>query len=155
MTWFIIISLILGGIILLLLEVLVIPGTTVVGLAGAGLIGTGIFFTFADYGVLIGSLVLFATLVVSIVSVVMALRSKTWKRAALNAEIDGKVNVINAELIHVGDEGLTISRLNPVGKALFNGEYYEVVSKDNLIDPNTAVMVVKIEGNKIIVKQKS
>ncbi len=154
MTWFLIISLILVGIILLLLEILVIPGATVVGLAGGGMIAAGVYFAFTDFGVWAGALTLLGALVISIVSIVLALRSKTWNKAALDTEIDGKVNVIDPDSIHVGDEGVTVSRLNPFGKALFNDNYFEVVSKDNLIDPNQQIVVVKIDGNKIIVKQK-
>jgi len=154
MTWFLIISLILVGIILLLLEILVIPGATVVGIAGGGMIAAGVYFAFSDYGAWAGALTLLGALIISIVSIVLALRSKTWNKAALDTEIDGKVNVIDPESIHVGDEGVTVSRLNPFGKALFNDNYFEVVSKDNLIDPNQQIIVVKIDGNKIIVKQK-
>ena len=49
---------------------------------------------------------------------------------------------------------MTISRLAPSGKAIFNGETVEVASEHGLIDENREVVVVKVEGNKIFVKLK-
>jgi membrane protein implicated in regulation of membrane protease activity len=41
-----------------------------------------------------------------------------------------------------------------MGKAMIKDDFYEVTSKDNLINENTPIVVVKVEGNKIIVKPK-
>ncbi len=155
MTWLIVVSLIVVGIVFLLLEILVVPGATVVGLAGIGMLVTGVVVAFNQYGVPVGIMTLIGALALSLVSIGFALKSNTWKKAMLSSELHGKVNVVESEKIKVGDEGMTITRLNPMGKALINEDYYEVTSKDNLIAENTPVSVVKVEGNKIIVKLKS
>jgi membrane-bound ClpP family serine protease len=155
MSWLVIISLILIGFIFLLLEILVVPGTTIIGIAGFLLMGVGVFSTFTQYGSAAGVLALSGTLIFSIVSLAVAFRSKTWKKAMLNSELIGKVNIFEPDKVKPGDTGLTISRLNPMGKAMINGEYYEVTAKYSLIDQNTEIIVTKVEGNKIIVKSKS
>jgi len=71
----------------------------------------------------------------------------------LETEIDSRVNVPDKELA-VGTEGQTISRLAPAGKAVFNGSTEEVFSQQEFIDENQPVVIIKIEGNKIIVKLK-
>jgi membrane-bound serine protease (ClpP class) len=71
----------------------------------------------------------------------------------LETEIDSKVNVFDNK-ITVGMEGKTISRLAPSGKAIFEGITEEVFSKNDFIDENQEVIIVKIEGSKIIVKLK-
>lgn len=155
MSWLVIITIIVIGLIFLLLEILVVPGTTVVGFVGAAMMAFGVYSTYANFGSAAGTYTLAGTLVFSIGSLVLALKSNTWKKAMLGTEVDGRVNTIEPERVKPGDEGITISRLNPMGKALINEEYYEVSSKDNLIDPNMKIVVIKVDGNKIIVKSKT
>lgn len=146
-------ALIILGIILLLLELLVIPG---VGFAGAGgflLLGIAIWYVYAELGVVAGHIAL------SIVGLMLAfflwfsLRSKTWKRAALNAEIKGKSDGQPDTQIHVGDRGITISRLNPAGKALINNDYFEVRTFDKMVDNGIPIEVIKIEHRTIFVRE--
>lgn len=142
------------GIIFLLLEILVVPGTTVVGLIGAGMLVGAVVTAFSTFGVTAGVLTLVGSLLISVLAIVLALKSNTWRKAMLNTEIDGRVNVVEPDKILVGDEGMAITRLNPMGKALFRDEFFEVTSKSNLIAENTPIVVVKVDGNKIIVKPK-
>jgi membrane-bound ClpP family serine protease len=154
MTWLIVLSLIVVGIIFLLLEILVVPGATVVGLFGLALVVAGVVVSFNHYGVETGVLTLAGTLVISLVAIGIALRSKTWKKAMHSSVLEGRVNVFEADKVLKGDEGIAVTRLNPMGKALIKDEYYEVRSHDNLIPENTPIKVIKVEGNKIIVKSK-
>lgn len=154
MSWLMIVGLILIGIIFLLLEILVVPGTTVVGLIGAGMLIGAVVTAFSTFGVTAGVLTLIGSLVISVLAIILALKSNTWRKAMLSTEIDGRVNVVEPDKILVGDEGVAITRLNPMGKAMIKDEFYEVTSKDNLIAENTTIVVVKVEGNKIIVKPK-
>ena len=145
-------ALIIVGLVFLILEVLVVPGTTVVGVVGFILMAIGIWQTYVAYGSLIGHSVLAGTLVLSLGALGLSLRSKTWKRAMLSAEIDSKVNTYDESAIKVGDEGVTVGRLVPMGKALINDQYFEVRSMGDYIDEQTKVVVIKIEFNKIYVK---
>ncbi len=154
MVWILIVSLIAFGIAFLLLEILVMPGATISSIIGLGLIVTGIFFGFSNYGTEGGVIAIAGALSGSLLSIGLALKSKTWNKAMLSKEIDGRVNVVDSEKIMVGDIGRTITRLNPMGKALIGGEYYEVTSVDNLIDENSEVIVTKVEGSKVFVKPK-
>ncbi len=154
MVWLIVLSLLLAGVVFLLLEILVVPGSTVVGLFGLGLLIAGVVVSFNHYGTETGVITLLASLVISILAIGIALRSNTWKKAMHSSALEGRVNVVEVDRVLKGDEGITITRLNPMGKALIKDEYYEVRSKDNLIPENTPVEVIKVEGNKIIVKPK-
>lgn len=154
MTWLIVLSLIVVGIVFLLLEILVVPGATVVGLFGLALVVAGVVVSFNHYGVETGVITLAGTLVTSLIAIGVALRSNTWKKAMHSSALEGRVNVVEADKVVKGDEGIAITRLNPMGKALIKDEYYEVRSLDNLISENTPITVIKVEGNKIIVKSK-
>lgn len=150
----IIIGLIAAGLILLLLEILVIPGTGVVGIIGLGLIAFSVYVSFRDHGTATGFYVSGATLVSSVALVWISLRSNTWKKLELKSEIGGKVNTIDESAIKVGDTGITVSRLAPMGKAIIENEQYEVISSTGLfLDENSKVKIVRIDGNKIYVKE--
>jgi membrane-bound ClpP family serine protease len=152
MSWIFLLLLILGGLILLILELLVVPGTTVVGVIGFILIATGIWQAYVAYGITVGTIVLVAVVILSVLALIYSLRSKTWEKVKLNSSIDSRVNT-HSQKLSVGDRGTTISRLNPMGKALFNGEYYEVSSFVEFIPNNTPVEIVEIDGAKVYVKQ--
>ena len=88
-------------------------------------------------------------------SFVWLLRSKSFSRVALKTDIDSKL-VSSRDLgIVPGDEGLTLSRLAPIGKARINGITVEAKSMDELIDENTPVEVLRVDGYNVIVKIKN
>ncbi|NOR86707.1 MAG: hypothetical protein GQ527_03770 [Bacteroidales bacterium] len=150
MSWLLISLLIMSGLILLILEILVVPGTTVVGIIGFILMSVGIWYSFTSHGVMEGSLVLSATGLITFAAIYYSLKSKTWERAKLHATIDSKVNT-EADQLNIGEVGQTISRINPMGKAIFNNEFYEVSSFGEMIDENLEIKIVDIKGSKITV----
>lgn len=152
MSWLLIFILILVGLLLLIVELLIIPGTTIVGIVGFIVMTVGVWGSFVHFGTESGLLVLFATIVLSGLAVYLSLRSTTWKKAMLQTSIKSKVNT-KALQLEVGDRGKTISRLNPMGKANFNHEFYEVSSFGDFIDENTEVRVVEVDGSKILVEK--
>ncbi|MBL4652059.1 MAG: NfeD family protein [Flavobacteriales bacterium] len=145
-----IIFLLLIGVILVLLEILVIPGVGVVGVIGALMMFLGVYFAY-QIDVTYGHLLLGGSVMFSAISGFMAFRAETWDRFSLKKELKGKVNVIDNQLIKVGDKGLSVSRLAIAGQARFNENLFEVHSKYGMIENNVNIEVVKIESNKIIV----
>lgn len=154
MTWPVIIILLLVGLLFILLEILVIPGVGVAGVLGTVLLVFTIWQTYKIYGFVAGHYTLASTLVFTVLLLYFSFKSKTWKKMMLNSKIEGKVNTVDEKKLKVGDTGKTISRLAPAGKGLFNGEYYEVHSQGDFIDPGKEIIIVKINYNKIIVKLK-
>lgn len=152
MSWALIIVLIIVGLLFLVLEILVVPGTTLVGIAGFLSLAWGIYGAY-QISLVAGHTTLVFTLILTCVTLYYSLRSKTWNKMKLSAAIDGKVNVPLLNLLP-GDEGVTVSRLAPMGKAKFKGEYFEVQARDEFIDQNISIVIVKVEFNKIIVKKK-
>ena len=53
----------------------------------------------------------------------------------------------------VGDRGVAISRIAPMGKVEIAGKYYEAKSVDVLIDQREQVEVVGFENNSIVVRK--
>lgn len=152
MSWLIILLLIIGGLGLLILELLVVPGTTVVGVIGFILMAVGVWQAYVVFGSFMGTMVLLATLVLSVGGLYLSLKSNTWKRAGFEKSILSKVNT-DAHKLNVGDEGITTSRLNPMGKAFINNDYFEVSTFGEFVDNNVSVKIVAIDGNKVRVEK--
>ena len=154
MSLYLIAIIIFAGLILLLAEALVIPGFGVAGISGFALLGAGIYFAYSDHGPVVGHYFLGGTLAVSVVTAVFVFRSKTWRKMALNTTVDSKIENVDHEVVHAGDEGVCISRLNPMGKVRVNGHFFEAKSNGEFITEGTEVIVVKVIGNTLIVKTK-
>lgn len=154
MHWLLIATFIVIGLVFLALEILVIPGVGVAGVIGFILIAIGVWQAYAGHGMVAGHLVLGGTFTLTVLTLVLSLRSKTWRKLALSTAIESKVNVIDEMKIKAGDTGTTVSRLAPMGKAIINGEFYEVSTNGDFVDQQTEIVVLKIEFSKIIVKRK-
>ncbi len=145
--------LILLGIILFLIEFLVVPGITIAGIGGLILMGSGIYLAFANFSTQIGFIVLVATLLSSVIILAIALRSRTWKGVMLSDKIDGKVNLgPGIDVVKPGDKGITLTRLNPIGKIRVNGINMEGKSLQGYLNQKTEIEVIKITGSQAIVK---
>ncbi len=149
-----IIALIVVGIILLMLEFFVITGTIVPGMIGISLMLAGVMLAYNYYGTNVGNYTLIGTLLFVFLSIYKLLKGNTWSRVALNSSINSSVNSID-ESVAIGDIGLALSRLAPMGKVQINNQVFEAKTESDFIDPKEWIEVVHIESNKLIVKRKS
>ncbi len=148
-----IILLIVLGILLFVVEFLLIPGVTIAGIGGAVLMGVAVYMSYKTHGNTVGNYTLIATLILTIGGFAYALRAKTWKRLALNKDIDGRVEVgLEKETIKVGDRGESITRMAPIGKVLINGLVVEGKSQRGFLDQHTPVEVIKVLNTQVIIK---
>lgn len=142
------------GVVLILLELLLLPGVGVSGIAGLGFLLYAIFSAY-EKSTNYGHSVLVICVVVVIASIIHALRAKTWSNMSLKVSADGKLNDNNEGKIKVGDEGITISRLANIGKAEFYDEKFEVESIEGYIQPQTKIVITALKKGKIYVKSIS
>ena len=151
----VIILLILLGLVLIILELFVIPGITIAGVAGFVFTAAGIYLAYQAFGKNVGHLSLGLFLLFFILMLVFALRTGTWNRLMLTTEVNSTIEPISNELIHEGDCGVSITRLNPVGKVRINGITIEARCPNQFVDPESEVVVMKVYKNYVIVKLKS
>lgn len=149
-----VITLILVGIVLIIAEILLVPGIGVAGILGLLSMGGSCWYAFYEFGNVTGGIVTGVTAVVLVAFAIIVLRAKTWKRMALNTTIESKVNQVSVEL-DVGDKGRTSTRLAPMGSARFGDELVEVKALEGMIDPNVEVEICMIEDEKIYVRPVS
>jgi membrane-bound ClpP family serine protease len=152
MEWLTVILFILIGIVLIVLEIIIIPGTTIVGIFGLILSVVGIVLGFHYFGPDTGWMLLAITGVLSGGMFYWALRSDTWKKFSLKNTLQGKVNEGMLDNLVVGQKGITTSALRPMGKADVNGQLVEVSSRGNFIPAGTPIKIVSISANHISVE---
>ncbi len=151
MTLTLVILFVLIGLFLIWLEFFIVPGITVAGIGGTVLILGGIYYAYADLGSPVSHFVLLGTVSAFALMLMLTLRSKTWKRTALETNVDSTVDAINQDKIKVGDVGITLSRLAPMGKVLVNGEMVEAKSKLGLIDEKVEIVVLEVNSMNVLV----
>jgi membrane-bound ClpP family serine protease len=152
MEWLTVISLILIGITLIVVEIIFIPGTTFVGIIGFCAILVGIIVSFSYFGESTGWLVLGGSAVITGVLVFSALRTNAWERFSLKSTIKSRVNEDSLTELKEGEEGITVSALRPSGKADIKGKLYEVTSQGNFVPSGTRIKISRVFTNQIIVE---
>ena len=149
-----IITLIIAGLLLLAAELVLIPGFGVAGILGVASLVGSCWVAFTQVGTTTGIITLIANILLAIISTVLVLRSKTWKKLSLGTNIEAKVDTTPVEKgISVGDKGTTITRLAPGGKVMLGTNMLEAFSRDTIIEPGIDVEVCEVQGNKIYVKE--
>lgn len=149
---FVISILILLALLFLLAELVLLPGLTVSGLLAMVCGGSAIYLAFADYGTWVGSIVTGVVLLLSLLTVVISLRSKTWSRLALRQQVDAAASKPLEEQVALGSRGVTLSRLSPMGTVEIEGRNYEAKLLTGYADPQTPIEVVGYENFSLIVK---
>ena len=150
--WTIIVVLLIIGLALIIIEVILIPGTTIVGLIGVVFSVVGIVVSYKHFGKEIGFYILMGVSAATAVALFYSFRSEMWSRFSLKSAMDSKVNEGLTTSLKVGDEGKAISTLKPMGKVEFAGGQFEVKTLGDYVDVGTRVKIVFIESHSIIVK---
>lgn len=132
------------------------PGFGLAGISGIVLLGAGIAITWTTYGAAAGLIVTLAALVLIGISVSVSIRSASKGKIAksalfLNTEVPPQEH---EELESFrGKRGVTLTPLNPVGIADFDGVRLNVSSEGGYMEKGKKVRVIQIEGTRIIVRE--
>ncbi len=168
------IVLVLLGVVLLGVEILVIPGFGIAGIAGIVLVMVGLIATFVpeepgpvfvpqfDYtwqGVGTGLKVVASAMVASLVGVIVL--SRFFPQVPFFGKIVA-ANPVPEQVVmpeayprsaFLGDMGKTVGPLRPAGKARFGDSLVDVVSQSDYIEAGEPVEVIERRGNRIVVRR--
>lgn len=147
-----IILLVLLGVFFLVVELVFLQGVTVGVLLSLASYGSAIYLAFKNHGVMGGITAIIIILILSLIATILSLRAKTWRRLALNDKLEGVSMKSPEHELAIGDKGVSISRLCPMGKVNFEGKVYEAKSLDAYIDQRSEVVVVGFENFTVLVK---
>ena len=150
-----IITLIIVGLVLILAEILLIPGVGVVGILGILSLGGSCYYSFYEFGNVIGGLVTGIVALLLVITSIYVLRAKTWKRMSLDTNIDSKAVEDESAYVCVGDKGLAMTRLAPMGTVRFGERTAEVKAIEGIIDAGCEVVVMMIDDHRIFVSPYS
>jgi membrane-bound serine protease (ClpP class) len=154
----------LAGVALLLLEFFVIPGFGFAGILGIAALAAALVMSVAGSGatpeflmLAAGRIVLalLAALLASFLVLRFMPRTPFGRRLILQGDLGSGHEFGSApesDLRWLGKRGRTTSPLRPAGFADIEGERVDVVSEGALIEPGTAVEVVRVDGNRIVVR---
>jgi membrane-bound serine protease (ClpP class) len=155
----------LGGVALLLLELFVIPGFGCAGILGIlallaalvmSVVGSGATPEFLMLAAGRFVLSLLAALLASFLLLRFMPRTPFGRRLILQGGLGAGHEYGSApesDLRWLGKRGRTTSPLRPAGFADIEGARVDVVSEGELIEPGTPVEVIRVDGNRIVVRQ--
>lgn len=138
------------GLMLLFAEILIIPGVGIAGILGLLAMGGSCAYAFMEIGQTTGIVVTAVNAVMIALLTIWVLRAKTWKRFALETNIDSKAVVPEVNVVP-GTKGVSITRLAPMGMARFGDLRLEVTAREGIIDPGVEIEVVEVDGIKVYV----
>jgi membrane-bound serine protease (ClpP class) len=157
--------LVLAGLVLLALEIFVTPGFGIAGVLGicallGGLIlsmtggGANAEFILQVTGQVVASLVV--ALLASIVLLRFLPRLPLARRLILETDLEsgeGYASAPENDRRWLGKVGHASSPLRPAGIARLDGERVDVVSDGDLIEAGQRIKVVRVDGNRIVVRR--
>jgi membrane-bound ClpP family serine protease len=148
MEWIALVSLLLFALVLIVVEIIFIPGTTLFGILAI----IGFWISFSTLGSTTGFIVIAAFMVVAGLTIYYSMKKRVWTRFALQNKINSRVNDDERFMLQVGETGKTISALRPSGKAEFGNRIVEVHTLGNFLNEEEKIRVIRIDHNKIFVE---
>jgi membrane-bound serine protease (ClpP class) len=141
------------GFILLLIELLT-PGFGVSGISGIVLLIIGCYSA-VKMNLLWGIFTSLASLFIIIGFFKLLGKSFIWKNIRLDEQLSKEKGFISAEDLSqlLNKSGTTLSALRPSGIAIIEGKRVDVSAESLFIDKDKRIKVIRVEGNKVIVKE--
>lgn len=159
--------LVAAGVALLLVEVFVVPGFTLAGVAGILALVTGLGMTLVGAGATMSAFVvalgrvaisILIALAGSLVLLRLLPRLPFGRKLVLETDMEadeGYVSTPDSDRRWMGRSGTAISPLRPAGIADIDGARVDVVSDGAFIDAGTPIEVTRVDGNRIVVRHAS
>lgn len=149
----------LFGILLLILEVF-IPDFGLIGIAGIAMIIFGYFTNRQDFW---GSVLDLSLAIIIGVITAYVLLKKGYKflpgksSLVLGTSLYKQKGYSSGKdyTIYLGKKGTAVTTLRPSGKVDVNGKTLDVLSDGKIIQEGSSVLIIHVEGSKIIVKELS
>lgn len=153
------------GVLLIALEVFVIPGMTVAGVAGVLALVAGFGMTLAGAGATVAVIVnalgrVALSLLLAMAGTFVLLRFLPrlpfGRRLILASGMQAALGFVSgpeSDLRWLGRSGTALSPLRPAGIAEIGGTRIDVVSDGGFIERGAAIEVTRVDGNRIVVRQ--
>ena len=149
------------GIIFCVVEILT-PGTGFFGISGIVCVIAGIIMRMIQGGdifMFIWMILIFIILFVGGMLLIMRSGTKGWlSRTPIfnvgTAVPEGITEGTKDFSSLIGATGITITILRPIGQAKINDEVVDVIAQSGMIEQNVKIVVIEVEGQRVVVKEK-
>lgn len=155
------------GVLLLLVEIFVIPGFGIFGIAGIILMIAGLFLglisdlSIVDWELISFAIIQLAAIFISTAIIIAVLikylpKSSMFNKLILQDKVKEKSGYAAKEILFdlIGKAGVAYTDLRPSGIAVIDGKRIDVVTEGEFIDHETEIVVKYIEGSKVVVGKK-
>ena len=149
------------GVALLLIELFVIPGFGIAGIAGIGLMLGSVFFVFRsaykfETAMFTMSSAIILAFVLAIGLSYLLPKTRAWNHLVLSAAMDSGSGFHSAPRedfqVYVGKTGVALTPLRPAGTVRVDDTRLDVVTVGDFIVRDTPVKIINVEGSKIFVE---
>lgn len=150
------IALILVGLGLIAVEVYVMPGVNVVGVAGAAAVLGGVIYAFIEAGGVGGLVATVGALSLGGAMFYVMWRSGAWDRFVLATDLrpdaDEAAREAEARSRYLGRSGVAVTPLRPSGIVEIDGDRVEVQTEGEFIAAGSEVKVVAMDRRRYFVR---
>ena len=149
------------GVSLLLIELFVIPGFGIAGIAGIGLMLGSVFFVFRSaYKFETAMFTMSSAIILAFVLAVglsyLLPKTRAWNHLVLSAAMESSSGFHAAPRedfqMYVGKTGVALTPLRPAGTVRVDDTRLDVVTAGDFIVRDTPVKIINVEGSKIFVE---
>ena len=145
----------LAGIVVLLAEV-ILPSGGVLTIVAVGLFGYSLYIVFTSISMGVGMAFVVADILILPVVLIAGLKLLAYSPVTLRKSLkktDGVSSQSEKLGGYMGKSGRTLNHLRPSGTALIDGRRVDVVSRGEFIEKDKSVVVVAVEGNRVVVRE--
>lgn len=149
-------GLIIIGFLLILIEIFLVPGVNIFGIAGFLFIVIGIIFAYTKLDLRVANFIMVISLILSVVLVRFIWKSKTWRRIILEdrqQKSEGFHSSSDEIAALIGKKGVAYTNLRPAGVAMIEDQKVDVVTEGDLIEQSRPIEVIAVEGNRVVVRE--
>ena len=139
--------------VLLVVEILFVPGVGISGIMGIMTMVASVFYAFFIIGDIAGWVTLLVSGIICLLLLLWALYGRSLDKVALKKNIDSKVDAVDIAKFSLGDNGIARTRLALMGEAEINGVVVEVKSEDGFIAEGENIVVSRLSGDSVFVKR--
>ncbi len=147
----------LGGVFLIAIEILLVPGFTYFGVGGIIFLVISIIFAFLNYSAPVALAIMSISVIIVIVFFIWFFKKGINRGFSLKGSENSKEGFLSYREDYqqfIDESGIAHSPLRPSGTVIIKGIKVSAISQGDYIDSGESIIVIKVEGNKLIVRKQ-
>jgi len=143
------------GVFVLIAEI-IIPSGGILGIITVSLMGYSLYLVFTTISMFAGMVFVIVDIIMFPVVLFVGIKLLAKSPATLKTSLS-KTNGFSSQsedlIGFMGLAGKAVTDLRPAGTAMINNRRVDVVSRGEYIDKGAGIVVLAVEGNRVVVKQ--